>query len=190
MKSKNRIWSIPNILTLVRVLIIPVIVATFYFDDIVIAHRIASGLFLFASITDFLDGFLARRFSIQSSLGKIFDPIADKLMVGSVLLMLVYFHRVNVIPCLLILGREFAVSGLREVLSMLKIGLPVSSIAKLKTAFQMISIALILVGSKGSGLSFMDDLGKFAIWITAILTVATGYSYVMAAVTFVEEEKN
>ena len=186
MKSKNRIWSIPNILTLVRVLIIPVIVATFYFDDIVIAHRIASGLFLFASITDFLDGFLARRFSIQSSLGKIFD----KLMVGSVLLMLVYFHRVNVIPCLLILGREFAVSGLREVLSMLKIGLPVSSIAKLKTAFQMISIALILVGSKGSGLSFMDDLGKFAIWITAILTVATGYSYVMAAVTFVEEEKN
>jgi cardiolipin synthase (CMP-forming) len=190
MKSASHIWNIPNILTLLRVLITPVIVTTFYFDDLILAHRIAAGLFLFGSITDFLDGFLARRFSAQSNLGRIFDPIADKLMVGSVLLMLVYFHRVNVIPCLLILGREFAVSGLREFLGMLKISLPVSKIAKWKTVFQMISLSLILLGSKGSGWMLMDYVGSFAIWITAIFTLATGYSYIVAAITFVEEESH
>ena len=84
MNAHRKVWSIPNILTLMRVLITPVIVTTFYFDDTAIAHRIAFALFLFASITDFLDGFLARRFRVQSNLGRIFDPIADKLMVGSV----------------------------------------------------------------------------------------------------------
>ncbi len=188
MNAHRKVWSIPNILTLMRVLITPVIVTTFYFDDTAIAHRIAFALFLFASITDFLDGFLARRFRVQSNLGRIFDPIADKLMVGSVLLMMVYFHRVNVIPCLLILGREFAVSGLREFLALLQVGVPVSKIAKWKTAVQMTSISLILLGSKGSGWKFVDYLGDFAIWATSLLTLATGYSYLTAAIEFVHEK--
>jgi CDP-diacylglycerol--glycerol-3-phosphate 3-phosphatidyltransferase len=188
MNARHKIWSIPNILTLLRVLITPVIVVTFYFGDTVIAHRIAFVLFLLASITDFLDGFLARKFKIQSNLGRIFDPIADKLMVGSVLLMLVYFQRVNVIPCLLILGREFAVAGLREFLVLLHISLPVSRIAKWKTAFQVTSISVILLGAKGSGWQFVDYLGSFSIWVAAVLTLATGYSYLIAAIKFMEEK--
>lgn len=189
MNVSSEIWSIPNLLTLLRILITPIIVVTFYFENAMIAHRIASGLFLFASITDFLDGFLARRFSTQSNLGRIFDPIADKLMIGSILLMLVHFRRVSVIPCLLILAREFAISGLREFLGLLNIGLPVSKFGKLKTVFQMVSLSLILLGSKGSGWKFMDHIGCFAIWATALFTLATGYSYVVAAISFIEADR-
>lgn len=169
-------------LTLLRIAIIPVVVVTFYFENGILARRIGASLFLVASITDFLDGFLARRLGLQSSIGKILDPVADKLMVGSVLLMLVRFRRVNELPCLLILAREFIVSGLREFLGGIRIGLPVSGIAKFKTFMQMTSLSLILLGSRGSGLEYVDFLGSILLWVTAIFTLITGYSYLVAAI--------
>jgi cardiolipin synthase (CMP-forming) len=178
----NTLLSFPNMLTMLRIAIIPVVVVTFYFENGILARRIGASLFLIASITDFLDGFVARRLGLQSSIGKMLDPIADKLMVGSVLLMLVRFRRVNELPCLLILAREFIVAGLREFLGGLRIGLPVSGIAKFKTFIQMMSLSLILLGSRGSGIEYVDFLGSILLWVTAIFTLITGYSYLIAAI--------
>lgn len=173
---------IPNILTISRIGVIPIIILTFYFDDKKFAHQLGAGLFIFASVTDFFDGYLARKFNLQSDFGVIFDPIADKLLVGSVLLMLVKFDRAQLLPCLLILAREFTVAGLREFLAQLRVSVPVSKMAKVKTTVQMIALALLLLGSTGSDISYMDIIGQAMLWIAAALTVITGYSYFKACI--------
>ena len=173
--------NIPNILTMLRILIIPIIVVTFYFDDKVFAYQIASGLFILAGVTDFLDGYLARKYKLQSKFGIMLDPIADKLLIGSVLIMLVKFDRAEEIPCLLIMIREFAVAGLREFLAQVRISVPVSNIAKVKTFMQIIALAVLLLGSKGSGIEAMDSFGAMLLWVTALLTIFTGYSYLRAS---------
>jgi CDP-diacylglycerol--glycerol-3-phosphate 3-phosphatidyltransferase len=150
---------------------------SFYFDDIIMARRVSGFLFLIASITDFLDGYIARRYNFESNFGKILDPIADKILVGSTLIMLVKFNNAPEIPCVLILAREFMISGVREFVATRKIKLSVSKIAKVKTFFQMAAIFTILVGTKGSGISFCDELGNFLLWVAALLTVSTSISY-------------
>lgn len=174
------ISKIPNFLTLVRIISIPIIISTFYFDDIVFAHRLGAGLFVFAAITDYLDGFLARKFNLHSRLGIMLDPIADKLLVGSILIMMVKYKNINEIPCILILCREFAVAGLREFLGQLSVSVPVSKLAKVKTFLQMLSMSVIMLGSKGSGISSMDIIGNFLLWVSSILTIVTAYSYFKA----------
>ncbi len=173
--------NIPNILTMLRILIIPIIVVTFYFEDKVFSYQLASGLFILAGITDFLDGYLARKYKLQSKFGIMFDPIADKLLIGSVLIMLVKFDRAEEIPCLLIMTREFAVAGLREFLAQVRISVPVSNIAKVKTFMQIVALAILLLGSKGSGIEAMDRFGEILLWVTALLTIFTGYSYLKAS---------
>ena len=172
--------SVPNLLTITRIIIIPIIISTFYFDDIVFAHRLGAALFFFASVTDFFDGYLARKFKCQSTFGEMFDPIADKILIASILLMLVKFRKIQVFPCLLILAREFFVTGMREFLSQISISIPVSKLAKIKTTMQMIAIFTLLLGSKGTGVASLDLLGKVMLWIAAILTIVTGYSYFKA----------
>ncbi len=174
-------YNIPNLLTFFRILIIPIIVLTFYFEDVVLARRIAALLFLIACITDYFDGFIARKFNIETPLGKMLDPVADKILVGCILLMLVRFRKAEVIPCLLILSREFLISGLREFLATVKISVPVSRIAKVKTTIQMSALFILLLGSVGSGIESFDYIGKIALWIAAILTIITGYSYMKAS---------
>lgn len=166
---------------MIRMSSIPVIVLTFYFDESVFAHRLGGALFFFACFTDFLDGYLARKYNIVSSFGKMFDPIADKVLVGCILLMLVKNGRADEVPCLLILAREFVVAGLREFLAQVRVSLPVSNIAKIKTAIQMASITMLMVGSKGSGIKFIDPLAHISLWIAALLTVVSGYSYLKAS---------
>ena len=173
--------NIPNIITLIRIITIPIIVVTFYFDDKVFAHRIGAILFAFASISDFIDGFIAKKYRLVSNFGKIFDPVADKVLVGTVLLMLVKFRKVDVLPCILILAREFIVSGLREFLAEIRISVPVSKMAKIKTTIQMISITLLILGSKGSGLWFMDIFAQTFLWLSAMITIFTGYVYLRAS---------
>jgi cardiolipin synthase len=173
--------NIPNILTMLRIIIIPIIIITFYFEDKVFAYQLACGLFILAGITDFLDGYLARKYKLQSKFGIMFDPIADKLLVGSVLIMLVKFNRAEEVPCLLIMAREFAVAGLREFLAQVRISVPVSNIAKVKTFMQIIALSILLLGSKGSGIEAMDSFGEIFLWITAALTIFTGYSYLKAS---------
>jgi cardiolipin synthase len=177
--------NLPNILTLLRIIVIPVIVLTFYFDDVIFAHKLGSGLFALACITDFLDGYLARKFNLQSDFGTMMDPVADKLLVGSVLIMLVKFNRAQEIPCLLIMAREFLVAGLRDFLSQIRVSVPVSNLAKAKTAMQMFALIILMLGSKGSGFVYIDHIGQICLWIAATLTLITGYSYFKACVNVV-----
>lgn len=168
-------------LTIFRIIIIPTIVLTFYFDDKAFAHKLAAFLFVVASVTDFLDGYIARAYNVSSNFGIMFDPIADKLLVGSILLMLVKFDKAQEIPCLLILAREFTIAGLREYLAGIRVSVPVTQLAKTKTAVQMIALTILLLGSVGSGWEYMDLVGQIALWVAALLTVATGYSYLRAS---------
>ncbi len=178
---------IPNILTIFRIIIIPVIILTFYFDDKMLAHRIGAGLFLIAMFSDFLDGYIARKYQLQSKLGIMLDPIADKLLISCILLMLVKFGKANELPCLLILSREFLVAGLREFLGNLQISVPTSRIGKIKTLLQDVSILLLLLGSKGSGIKYLNSIGQAALWITAIFTIYTGVSYIKATIKYLSE---
>ncbi len=172
--------NIPNYLTIIRLVSIPIIVMTFYFDDSKFAHRVGGIVFACASLTDFFDGYLARKYNLISSFGRMFDPIADKVLVGCVLVMLVKDNRADEIPCLLILAREFVVAGFREFLAQVQVSVPVSRLAKVKTTIQMVSMTMLIVGSVGSGIVILDLVGHISLWIAAILTVVTGYSYLQA----------
>lgn len=171
--------NLPNILTVSRIISIP-LVLLFYSLNSKYGEMLSSALFLIACVTDFLDGYLARTLSIQSKLGKFLDPIADKLLVGSVILLLVYYKKADILPSIAIICREILVSGLREFLAEIRVSVPVSNLAKIKTGFQMSAIFMLLIGSKGSGFIYMDLLGSIALWIAAGLTLFTGYIYLKA----------
>lgn len=180
-KDRMRIdRNIPNYLTILRIVAIPLIVMSFYFEDSKFAHRFGGIIFAAASLTDFFDGYLARRYDIVSNLGKMLDPIADKVLVGCVLVLLVKAGRADEIPCLLILAREFVVAGLREFLAQVSVSVPVTRLAKIKTAIQMISMTMLIIGSVGSGILWLDLVGHIFLWISAFLTLVTGYSYLQA----------
>ena len=146
--------SLPNLLTLSRIVVIPLVVATFYvLGDY--ARWLGCALFSAAGVTDWLDGHVARRWEQQSELGRFLDPIADKLLVAATLFMLTASGRLSapaVLPALVILCREILVSGLREYLAGLRVGVPVSRLAKWKTVIQMVAIGLLLVGDAGPAL--------------------------------------
>ncbi len=169
--------NLPNLLTISRILTIPIIVLSFYIQNRY-ANLITILTFTFACITDFFDGYLARAWKVQSKFGKLLDPIADKLIVVSTITMLIYKHKVNdftVIPSIIIICREILVSGLREFLVAANVSVPVSKTGKVKTFFQMIAvIALILDNYKG--------VGTVCLWCAALMTVWSGYRYVMEGI--------
>lgn len=171
--------NLPNLLTVSRILVIPPMVAAFYLDKNW-ANIIACALFVGASLTDFFDGYLARSWSQQSDIGRFLDPVADKLLVASAILMLVAFNRLDglqVLAALVILCREILVSGLREFLAELRVGVPVSKLAKWKTGIQMTAIALLLLGETGPTWLGAETVGATLLWIAAGLTLITGYDY-------------
>ena len=172
--------SLPNLLTLSRILAIPIVVGTFYVDGDY-ARWFACALFSAAGVTDWLDGHMARRWAQQSELGRFLDPIADKLLVAATLFMLVARGRLStewaLLPALVILCREILVSGLREYLAELRVGLPVSRLAKWKTAIQMVAIGVLIVGSAGPSFLPVVKIGEMLLWIAALLTLLTGYDY-------------
>lgn len=171
--------NLPNYLTIARIATIPIIVLIFYINSS-FARKIGALLFILASITDFFDGYIARKYNLVTSFGKMFDPIADKLLVGCVIIMLLKKGDVDEIPCLLILAREFLVSGLREFLALVKVSVPVSTLAKTKTFLQMFALSILVLGSKGSNIACLDLIGEIILWIAAFLTIITGYSYFKA----------
>lgn len=174
--------GVPNLLTLSRILAIPIVVATFYIDGDYV-RWFACILFSAAGVTDWLDGHMARRWKQQSELGRFLDPIADKLLVAATLLMLVGKDRLPfgaLLPALVILCREILVSGLREYLAGLRVGLPVSKLAKWKTAIQMVAIGFLIVGDAGPAFLPVKDIGGTLLWIAALLTLVTGYDYLRA----------
>ena len=141
-------------------------------------------VFLLAAVSDGLDGYVARRYNQRSRLGVILDPIADKLLVSATLFMLVAKGRFNtewtLLPALVILCREILVSGLREYLAALRVGLPVSRLAKWKTAIQMVAIGVLIVGSAGPAFLPIVAIGETLLWVAALLTLVTGYDYLRA----------
>ena len=174
--------SLPNLLTLSRILAIPVVVGSFYVSGDY-ARWIACALFSAAAVTDWLDGHMARRWQQQSEVGRFLDPIADKLLVSATLFMLTAFGRLSaqaVLPALVILCREILVSGLREYLAGLRIGMPVSRLAKWKTVIQMVAIGVLIVGDAGPRFLPVAAIGEMLLWIAASLTLVTGYDYLRA----------
>ena len=175
-------FKIPNYLTIGRIIIVPIFVFTFYLPGFY-GDVIPFALFLIASFTDFLDGLLARMFKEESKLGELLDPIADKIIVVTALVLLVKndtISNTNIIAAIIILCREILVSGLREYLAKFKLKMPVSQLAKVKTFLQMFSISILLAGNSGDKLlgGYGLDIGIALLWLSAILTIYTGYDYI------------
>ena len=173
--------NIPNYLTYARIAVIPLLVIAFFLREPWSFH-ITSGLFLVASITDWLDGYLARFWNVSSALGRFLDPIADKLLVATALILLVYGNtddhiRADLIPAIAIVCREILVSGLREFLAEIRVSVPVSRLAKWKTGVQMAAIYLLLLSTAGPDWLHADILGRVFLWAAAGLTLVTGYAY-------------
>ena len=177
--------KIPNILTIGRIILVPIFVFTFYLPG-VLGDLIPLIIFLLASFTDFLDGVLARLYKEESKLGELLDPIADKIIVATALVLLVMNDTVRnyeVIAAIIILIREILISGLREFLAKAQISMPVTGLAKFKTFIQMFAIAILLTGDSGNRLINFQDynahtLGIILLWLSAFLTLYTGYDYV------------
>ena len=189
--------KIPNILTIGRIILVPFFVLAFYLPGFY-GDLTAFTLFVIASFTDFLDGMLARMLGEESKLGELLDPIADKIIVATALILLVMdgtIRHYEVIAAITILTREILISGLREFLAKGQIKLPVSNLAKLKTFLQMLAIALLLTGETGNKiLSFQDynaqTIGIILLWLSAFLTLYTGYEYLRKGIDHAMSEDN
>ena len=177
--------KIPNILTIGRIIIVPIFVLTFFIPGF-FGDLIPFFIFILASFTDYLDGLLARLFKEESKLGALLDPIADKIIVASALILLVMngtIKNYEVIAAIIILTREILVSGLREYLAKGSVTLEVTSLTKLKTFLQMLAIAILLTGESGNAIINFQDynahtVGIILLWLSAFLTLYTGYDYV------------
>ncbi|MDC0856156.1 CDP-diacylglycerol--glycerol-3-phosphate 3-phosphatidyltransferase [Candidatus Pelagibacter sp.] len=191
--------KIPNILTIGRIIIVPFFVLAFYLPGFY-GDLTAFALFLTASFTDFLDGMLARMMGEESKLGELLDPIADKIIVATALILLVMdgtIRHYEVIAAIIILTREILISGLREFLAKGQVKLPVSNLAKVKTFLQMVAISLLLTGETGNKiLNFQDynaqTIGIILLWVSAFLTLYTGYEYLRKGIDHAisEDKKN
>jgi cardiolipin synthase len=185
--------KVPNLLTLSRILVIPALIGTFYLRSVIGdgANWVAFVLFAVAGITDFFDGWLARRRGEMSNLGRFLDPVADKLLVSAAILMLVAFHDISglsVLVAVVILCREILVAGLREFLAELRVPVPVSRLAKWKTTMQFVAIGFLLVGNAGPGWLHIEEIGIGGLWLAAILTLYTGWDYLRAGLRHMLEE--
>ena len=184
--SRSMPMSLPNVLTYGRIIAVPALVACLFFLKGDVARWSAFVLFVFAGFTDWLDGYLARMWEQQSTLGRMLDPIADKLLVGAVLLMLVYDNTISgwsIWAAIIILLREILVSGLREFLAELNVKIHVTKLAKWKTTMQMMALGALLAGPAAE--KFVPGImigGLVLLWIAALLTLWTGYDYLKAGV--------
>ncbi len=175
---------LPNLLTLSRILAVPLLVALLWPAEMGnqwrIGYLVAFGLYCLMGITDYFDGYLARAQGTVSKLGVFLDPIADKIMVGAVILMLCAtrdIRGVHIIAAMVILLREIAVSGLREYLAGLKVSMPVSQLAKWKTAFQLIALGALILSGGVPHWPWVLTIGLATLWGAAVLTLITGWDY-------------
>jgi cardiolipin synthase len=181
--------DLPNLLTFARIAAIPVLVVLMGLQD-PRADFAASMVFAAASITDYFDGKLARDRHQESSIGRVFDPIADKLLVGASLMVLAGQNHLSMwglYPAIVIMMREILVSGLREYLAGVRVGLPVTNLAKWKTGFQMGALGALIAGDGGArfvhlGFLHVETIGLAMLWVAAILTILTGWDYLIAGI--------
>ena len=188
--------ALPNILTYGRIAAVPVVVGLMYWQGIdgggLWLRWLALAVFIAAAVTDILDGYLARVWEQQSSLGRMLDPIADKLLVASCLLMLAAEGTIRgwtLFAAVIILCREILVSGLREYLAELRVSVPVTRLAKWKTTGQLVAIGFLIAGEAGDRvLPGITQIGIILLWASAILTLYTGYDYMRAGLRYMIEE--
>lgn len=186
--------TLPNILTLSRIVTLPLLAFLLWWPEWAFGYLLAFGLYCLMGITDYFDGYLARSSGAVSRLGQFLDPIADKIMIATVILVLAaqgvlrgpFVGDMHVIAGLIILAREIAVSGLREFLGGLQVSVPVSRLAKWKTTFQMVSLGALILGKALPGwnvlagdlpLNVPHNIGLITLWLAAALTVVTGWDY-------------
>ena len=172
--------SLPNLLTLSRIVAVPLLVALLWPVGGWFDYALAFVLYCLMGLTDYFDGYLARTKGTVSRLGVFLDPIADKIMVAAVILMLVFVERIDdidIIPALVILVREIAVSGLREFLAGLQVSVPVSRLAKWKTAFQLIALGALILAGALPDWPWVQQVGILSLWAAALLTLITGWDY-------------
>jgi len=193
----SRAYSIPNLLTYGRILCVPLIVLCFFIEGKLegsdFARWVALWIFVVASLTDFLDGYLARIWNQTSNIGRMLDPIADKLLVSAILLLVAADGTIagwSLWAAIIILCREILVSGLREYLAALKVSVPVTRIAKWKTTAQLVAIAFLLAGPAGDKvLPYTTEIGLTLLWIAALLTIYTGYDYFRAGMKHIVDNE-
>ncbi|MGL4314772.1 MAG: CDP-diacylglycerol--glycerol-3-phosphate 3-phosphatidyltransferase [Sphingomonas sp.] len=172
--------TLPNLLTLSRIVAVPLLAGLLWWPGWTAGYALAFALYVIAAVTDYLDGYLARAQGTVSKLGIFLDPIADKLMVAAVILMLVGTRDIaglNVIAALIILLREIAVSGLREFLGGIQVSVPVSRLAKWKTALQLVALGAIILAGAMPAVVWIKPLGMAGLWGAAALTLVTGWDY-------------
>jgi cardiolipin synthase len=189
-------FALPNILTYGRIVAVPIVVGCMFYQNILHGglwlRWLALAVFIAAAISDFLDGYLARAWSQQSSLGRMLDPIADKLLVASSLLMLAAestIHGWALLAAVVILCREILVSGLREYLAELRVSVPVTRLAKWKTTLQLISVGFLIAGEAGDAvIPGVTKVGIVLLWLSALLTLYTGWDYLQAGLRHLTKE--
>jgi cardiolipin synthase (CMP-forming) len=186
----SRPLALPNLLTYGRIAAVPAVVAAMYWQDVlqggVWLRWVALAIFIVAGITDILDGYFARSWGQQSSFGRMLDPIADKLLVSSCLLMLAADGTIrgwSLWAAIVILCREILVSGLREYLAELRVSVPVTQLAKWKTTLQLVAVGFLLAGEAGDRIvPIVTPMGLTLLWLSALLTLYTGWDYFRAGV--------
>ncbi|PLP58712.1 CDP-diacylglycerol--glycerol-3-phosphate 3-phosphatidyltransferase [Mesorhizobium loti] len=190
-------FNLPNMLTYARIVAVPLVVVCFFLEGHLkssdFARWLALAIFLAASITDYFDGYLARAWQQTSNIGRMLDPIADKLLVSTCLLLLAAdedgIAGWSLWAAIIILCREILVSGLREYLAALKVSVPVTQLAKWKTTIQMVAIAFLLAGPAGDKIfPFTTETGLVLLWIAAVVTLYTGYDYFRAGLKHIVDE--
>ena len=190
-------YSLANLLTYGRIAAVPVVVACMYWSDVLQGglwlRWVALAIFIAAAITDFLDGYVARNFGQQTTFGRMLDPIADKLLVASCLLMLAADGTIrgwSLWAAIVILCREILVSGLREYLAELRVSVPVTRLAKWKTTAQLVAIGFLLAGEAGDEILPITSItGLTLLWLSAVVTLYTGWDYFRAGVRHLIKEQ-
>ena len=190
--ARPLLLSLPNLLTFGRILAVPALAAVFLLMRNDTGRWLALTIYIIACSTDWLDGYLARVWNQQSALGRMLDPIADKLLVGTALLLLVFDNTIDnwtICAAIIILCREILVSGLREFLAELNKTVHVSQLAKWKTTLQMIALGVLLAGPAGDRVfAGVTQAGISLLWVAAVLTLYTGYDYLKAAIVYALEQ--
>jgi cardiolipin synthase len=195
-RLQARPFALPNILTYGRIVAVPIVVGAMFWQSILHGglwlRWFALAVFVVAGISDFLDGYLARAWAQQSSLGRMLDPIADKLLVASCLLMLAAedtIHGYSLLAAVVILCREILVSGLREYLAELRVSVPVTALAKWKTTLQLVAVGFLITGEAGDAVvPAITKIGIALLWLSALLTLYTGWDYLRAGVHHLTRE--
>jgi cardiolipin synthase len=196
MPLRSRTLALPNLLTYARIAAVPVVAACLYWQALLGGglwlRWLALVIFIAAGVTDFLDGYLARAWQQQTALGRMLDPIADKLLVAACLLMLAVDGTIagwSLWAALIILCREILVSGLREFLAELHVSVPVTQLAKWKTVGQMVAVGFLLAGRAGDlVVPIVTPVGLALLWLSALLTLYTGWDYFRAGLKHLIED--